>query len=419
MKTLLRPSMKRILMIAYHFPPLHGSSGVQRTLKFAKFLPEFGWQPTVLTAHPLAYEQTSGEQLSDIPAGVRVCRAPALDSARHLAVMGRYPRWLARPDRWKSWWLGAVPAGLKLIRQTAPHVLWSTYPIATAHSIGATLQKLSRLPWVADFRDPMAQPGYPRDAKTWQQFKRIEERAVSRATRLVFATPGAQRMYRERYGSAPAERFDLIENGFDEESFTALADNARDPLNPGKLTLLHSGIVYPKERDPSHLFEALRVLLDRGTISADRLRVRFRAAVHEDLIASMAQQAGVASLVEILPAIGYSQALQEMQSADALLVLQAANCSEQIPAKMYEYFRCGRPVLGLTSLDGDTANALRDAGYPLIAPLDDAACIAELLAVYVSGPQHAAASIPGRDSVMQHSRRNRAAELAKLLDALT
>src|SRR5436305_1673351 len=99
-------AMKRILMIAYHFPPLRGSSGIQRTLRFAKYLPQFGWFPTVLSIHPAAYESTGSDQMADIPAGVEVHRAFGLDSARHLSIRGRYPALLGRPDRWRTWWLG-------------------------------------------------------------------------------------------------------------------------------------------------------------------------------------------------------------------------------------------------------------------------------------------------------------------------
>ena len=83
--------MKRVLLIAFHFPPVQGSSGVQRTLRFARYLPDFGWEPIVLTAHPRAYAETSDDQLKDIPPGVRVIRAPAWDSSRHLSIAGRYP----------------------------------------------------------------------------------------------------------------------------------------------------------------------------------------------------------------------------------------------------------------------------------------------------------------------------------------
>src|SRR5437764_13029962 len=104
--------MKRVLMIAFQFPPFAGSSAVQRTLRFVRYLPEFGWEPLVLTANPRAYERTSQDQIADIPRGTVVERAFCLDTARHLGLFRRYPASLARPDRWISWCLGPVLAGL-------------------------------------------------------------------------------------------------------------------------------------------------------------------------------------------------------------------------------------------------------------------------------------------------------------------
>src|SRR5262245_14173538 len=103
--------MKRVLMIAYHFPPLAGSSGIQRTLRFVQHLPSFGWDPCVLTAAPLAYERTSNDLLSDVPPNVPLKRAFALDTARHLSIGGRYPGFLALPDRWMTWRFDAVRQG--------------------------------------------------------------------------------------------------------------------------------------------------------------------------------------------------------------------------------------------------------------------------------------------------------------------
>jgi len=109
--------VKRLLMIAFHFPPLAGSSGIQRTLRFARHLSRFGWQPLILTAHPRAYEHLSDDLVKDVSDDCVVERAFALDSARHLSMRGRYPAFAARPDRWISWWLGAIPKGLAMIRR--------------------------------------------------------------------------------------------------------------------------------------------------------------------------------------------------------------------------------------------------------------------------------------------------------------
>ncbi len=409
---------RRVLMVAYHFPPLAGSSGIQRTLRFVQHLPAFDWQPLVLSAHPMAYERTSVDQLADIPAGTVVERAFALDTARHLSIKRRYIRALALPDRWMTWQYDAVRRGLRMIRRYRPDVLWSTYPVATAHLIGLALHRRTGLPWVADFRDPMAQEGYPADPATWRSFSRIENATLQHASAATFTTPSAAGDYRQRCPPA-AGRIHLIENGYDEESFQAAAGGATEvqpePLTPGALTLLHSGIVYPSERDPSCLMAALKRLHDSGAVSPQRLRLRFRAAVAEDLVRQLAQKAGVAEYVEVLPPLPYRAALTEMLHADALLVLQASNCNAQIPAKLYEYLRARRPVLCLSDPAGDTAAAVRNSGIDAIAPLDDVAAIAALLGRFVNPADPVLRTLANGDAVRAASRRSRTGQLAALL----
>lgn len=402
-------------MIAFHFPPFAGSSGVQRTLRFVQQLPRFGWQPIVLTAHPRAYEKTSQDLLKDIPESVVVEQAFALDTARHLSIGGRYPGALARPDRWKSWSLGAIPAGLRLIRQHQPAVIWSTYPIATAHRVADQLHRLSGIPWVADFRDPMAQEGYPEDPRTWAAFERIERSAVAKAACSIFTTRGAARMYRSRYPES-AQRIRLIENGFDEESFTGIVGG--EPLIRGTTTLLHSGLIYPVERDPTQFFETLATLWKSGRITPDTLRIRFRAPAHDKLILGIAERLGVSPFVECLPAIPYREALGEMMRADGLLVMQAANCNEQIPAKVYEYLRAERPLLGLTDPKGDTADLMVRAGVRHIAPLDAPDQIAKTLMDFLEALRDGSVAAPVQTLVAQHSRLSRTSELAQVLGTI-
>jgi glycosyltransferase involved in cell wall biosynthesis len=341
----------------------------------------------------------------------------ALDTARQLSIAGRYPGFLARPDRWMTWKYHGVRAGMRLIRTWRPDVIWSTYPIATAHVIGSALHRRSGLPWIADFRDPMAQDGYPADPRVWQSFKRIEEDALGHARFSVFTTPGAARVYRERYPGFAA-RVEVIENGYDDESFVGLDVQAaaREPLNPGAITLLHSGIVYPSERDPTQFFEALSRLVASGQLQRDALKVRFRAAAHEGMLGDLARRFAVEDMIELLPPIPYRAALEEMLRADALLVLQASNCNEQIPAKLYEYLRASRPVLALTDPQGDTAGVMREAGLDSIAPLDDADAIADRLARFLSDLRSGAANTPDAQWVAAASRRERTRALANFLD---
>jgi glycosyltransferase involved in cell wall biosynthesis len=405
-------------MIAYHFPPLAGSSGIQRTLRFVRHLPALGWRPVVLTADPRAYEKTSPDLLADVPPETVVQRAFALDTARHLNIKGRYMGWMARPDRWISWRFDAVRQGLQLIKKYQPSAIWSTYPIATAHVIGQQLHQKTGIPWIADFRDPMAQDGYPADPETWRSYQRIEQQALEQARYSLFTTPGAAQMYRERYPQA-VSRIAVLENGYDEESFANAPAATVQPLAADQpVVLLHSGIVYPSERDPNQLFQALQRLRAQGQLQPQQLKIRFRASAHDELLHSLASQHGVQDFIELCPAVPYRQALAEMLSVDALLVMQASNCNAQIPAKIYEYLRAGRPLLGLTDPVGDTAGVLRGAGLDAIAPLDSADAIAALLPRFLAAVRSQTVALPDPTAVRDASRQGRSQAFARLLDTL-
>ncbi|QGZ40566.1 glycosyl transferase family 4 [Pseudoduganella flava] len=410
--------MNRVLVVAYHYPPMRGSSGIQRTLKFSQYLPQHGWQPLVLSAHPRAYANSGPDQLDEIPREAIVHRAFALDTSRHLSLRGRYVGWMALPDRWVSWCLGAIPAGLRMIRNYKPQVIWTTYPIASAKLIGLALHRLTGLPWIADLRDPMTDVDYPADPLTRRLYRWIEEQTIRHCTLAVCTTPGAIVTYTKRFPDIPVSRFALIENGYDEENF-ANAAALQKVATPGPFTLIHSGIVYPSERDPGPFFEALADLKRDGSVTAERLRVVLRATAHDDFLRPLIERHGIADIVTLAPHIAYRDALAEMLGADGLLVLQATNCNHQIPAKLYEYLRARRPVLALTDATGDTAAALRHAGIDTIGPLDDKAGIKDALLRFLALAEAGHAPLASDEAVAANSRRARTAELARLLDQVT
>jgi hypothetical protein len=411
--------VNRVLMIAYHYPPLRGSSGIQRTLKFSQYLPQFRWQPIVLTAHPRAYPSTSNDQVSEISKQITVHRAFALDTSKHLSVKGRYLGLLALPDRWVSWWLGAVPAGLRLIRKFRPDVIWSTYPIATAHLIAFTLHRITGIPWVADLRDPMTDIDYPPNPLTRRIYLWIERKTITHCTKAVCTTPGTIKQYRSRFPDIPASRFSLIENAFDEENFAQAAGTEASAEAQNKpFILVHSGIIYPSERDPTQLFQALAALSQQGQISAGNFKLILRATAHDHHLGKLIEQHGIGSIVSLEPPIPYRDALSEMLSAEGLLLLQASNCNNQIPAKLYEYLRAQRPILALTDRLGDTANALIKAGIDTIAPLDSKEEIMQALLRFLDLAKRNAAPIASMETVSANSRESRSNELADLFNKI-
>ena len=417
--------MRRILMIAYHFPPLAGSSGIQRTLRLAQHLPALGWQPIILTTHERAYERCSHDLLGDVLPETQVYRAQAWDTARHFSMAGRYPAALARPDRWATWRFDGVRLGRRLIDKFKPDLLWCTYPIATAMVIGTELQRLTGVPLVADFRDPMAQIDYPTDPITRAHFFNIEKRAIGAAVLSTFTTRSAAAEYRQRYPSAEG-RIQVLENGHDEDAFVdAGAMAAQGPLTPGAQTLLHSGVIYPSERDPSKLIAALGQLHRTAVITPDRFKIRFRASSADDLLRQFGAREGVLDYLELLPPIGYRAALSEMMRADGLLLLQAANCNSQVPAKLYEYLRSGRPILGMTDAQGDTAAALSACGVSKTVALDDTSSIIKVLEQFIR-EDAGYPDISWREGLVanpalarQTSRRERARQFSEMLSQIS
>jgi hypothetical protein len=413
---------RRVLMIAFHFPPGKGSSGLQRTLNFVRHLPEHGWTPRLLTVRPHAHPTVSDEQRGDVPPDLRVLRMPCLDVARHLAIAGRYPGFLALPDRWNSWkWL-AIPVGLAQCLAWRPHAIWSTYPIATANVIANRIARLTGLPWVADLRDSMSDDSFPPEPDRRRSVLAIERATVTRASAVIFTSPGARRLYAERYPEVPAARWSLIPNGYDERAFEA-AESALAPpvIGTRPRHLVHSGLLDPADRDPRPFLRAIAVMKRAGAVSAGNLRVTLRATGHNALYAQFVAQAGIADIVDVADVIPYSAALGEMLAADGLLVFQGPTCNHQTPAKVYEYLRAGRPLLALTDTRGDTAALMRAAGYTeedICNPESESAIGASLTGFLVrlaSGTSHHADPAYVRGLSRQHQ----VGVLAGILDSVS
>lgn len=416
--------MKNLLLIAYHFPPIRVSSGIQRTLKFARYLLDDGWRTQILTVNARVYERVSSDQLGEVPEEVVVKRAFALDTAKHLSIKGRYFAWMALPDRWVTWCVGGVFSGLKMVYRFRPKVILSTYPIATAHLIGLILHRITGIPWVADFRDSMTEDGYPTDPTQWKVYRWIEKQTVTHCTRAVFTTPGAVSMYAERYPDIPEARWALIPNGYDEENFIRAEQSEQfaEALNEKhkQIVLLHSGILYPSERDPTQFFKALSKLKEAGKIDGNKINVILRATGHDQLHRQSIRQFDLEDIVFLEPSVAYEKALAEMLVVDGLLIFQASNCNHQIPAKIYEYLRARRPILALTDPAGDTAKVLLDAGLAsCIAPLDDEAAIAELISNFIDNVDVRSSAVASDAVINSHSRRARTKLLAQLLDEVS
>ena len=407
---------RKALMIAYHFPPQMGSSGLLRSLKYCRYLPEHGWIPTVLTVHPRAYEKVDQSQLRDIPENVKVIRAFAMDTRKHLSLRNRYLRYTALPDRWVTWCLGAVPAGLLEIYKSKTNVILTTFPVASAVLNGYLLHRITGVPWVADFRDPMTEDDYPCDPQTRRLLRWLERKAVRHASRLIFTAGSTVQMYLQRYPELSAGKCLVISNGYDEEDFSGLPET-RNHQQCAAVRMQHSGLIYPEERDPVPFFMALSRLKKEERISAQWFSVDLRACGHPERYQEIVAQLGIQDLVHFPSAIPYRQALQDSSQSDILLLLQGASCDHQIPAKTYEYLRLRKPILALTSTAGDTAAVLNECGGATIADISDEEAIYQVLPEVLSAVRAGTHPLPKLEIVSKYSRQKQAQELARCLSA--
>lgn len=351
---------------------------------------------------------------------MRVVRAFALDTQRHLSLFGRYPSLLAVPDKWASWILGGKLSGARVIREWRPHAIMSTYPIASAHVIGAALSRRFGLPWLADLRDPMAQDEYPTDLRVRRAYVEIERTIFSRADRVTVTTPGTAALYAQRYPEYPRARLITIPNGFDPAAFPDGAPGVAQTGAAGrKLQLLHSGLLYPKERNPAAFFAAVAELRDEGRIRAQDVTFDFRGNGHDARYRPDVERLGLSELVQLLPPVTHAEALAEIRDADACMIFQSSSCNQQIPAKIYEYLYSRKPILALTDPVGDTGQLLASLQVPWVTPLDDKDLIKKSLCAFLEQLRNGSLALPAMNEVLRYSRQSLTRDLAATLDGMT
>lgn len=403
-------------MIVFHFPPFAQSSGSIRTLSFVRRLPDHNWFPVVLTACAQTYPEADLSSLAAIPPRAQIIRAAGLDVARHLSIAGRYPGWLATPDRWNTWAVAAFIAGLVCIRRRAPAVLWATFPISSALVAAIALHRATRIPLIVDLRDPIVYEDWPTNRWMRAAYCGIERRAVSLAAAVVVTTPSARRAYVERYPHVPPSRFRVIANGVDDT--TNVSELSSPIIWNGPIVLVHSGLMEIPDRNPAAFFEAIAQMLSQGDVVDGTLRVVLRAiGRNEETYRRQIAVLGIGGVVLVEGRIPHSEALDEMRRASGLLLFQGAQCNRQIPAKAYEYLASRRPIIGLLDSAGDTYDLIANQwNVPYVGQMDSAVAIADVLRRFVADFRRQDVFVPAVSLIEKHSRAAGVGTLADLLD---
>lgn len=408
--------MKQLLCIAYYFPP-QGGGGVQRVAKFVKYLPRFGWQPTVLTGSaPGALVDPSLDL--EVPASTRVVRVRGwvLPPAWPWRLRHWLKRWCLVVDEQIGWLPFAVRQGLALLRTRSYSALYSTSAPYSDHLVALRLKRTTQLPWVADFRDPWIDNFSIQFATSLHQSwcARLEREIVSTADRVLVVSEPMRQKFLDRYPQRKPQHIITLPNGFDPADYEGVAPAARDE----RFTLVYTGSLYGP-RNAGSFLAAVSDLLERGVIPRSNLSVRFVGNIGPETAQQVARWQ-LTDVVELRGYVPHRQTIAHQLAADLLvLIIGSGPGSESVlTAKIFEYLASGKPILALIP-PGAAADLLAEAGVGQMVPPDEPEAIAVALAdLFVEWQQGRLQVTPDPLVVARYNRQLQTAELAHILDEL-
>jgi glycosyltransferase involved in cell wall biosynthesis len=418
--------MKRVLVLAYLFPPI-ANSGTQRPLKFVKYLSQHGWQPTVVTAAHAAGHRVDPGMLADIPADVRVVRVPMLnemlrDAVRRVAGGTAIGRRLAesiswrlrerfrRPDLYALWRPTARRAALRLLRESRYDAIFATGFPWTTLLVGLDLSKATGVPLIADFRDPWAGEDLFRSERPPVEEERpLERLVVGHAASVITVAPTMTKRMIAAYPELDPGKFVTIFNGFDPADLGTPAPQAKT-----RFRIVFAG-VWKEGYNPSPLYDVIEWL--KRTAPNLLTGVEVIAAGFEP---GEAARRGLAQHIFEVGVLSHHDAVSLMHSADVLFLTNGDGARQQLglPGKMYEYLATGRPVLALTHPDGDAGRIIQQVGGGVAISQDDPGLLLEVIKNACRNRSLATPPL-NREALASFERPNLAKRLAALLDEVS
>ena len=436
--------MKRVLIISYYWPPT-GGSGVQRWVKFAKYLPAEGWQPVIYTPEnpeQLAVDETLA---AEVPAEAEIIRRRIVEpygmykkvlrrsghskeavevnpvNAQNKSFLQKAAMWvrgnLFRPDP-RCWWIRPSVRFLKKYLKDHPvDLIVSTGPPQSMHLIGRKLAQETGLPWIADFRDPWTKIFYfkhlsmTRATKRWHE--KMEKRVLDEATRVVAVSPLVQQEF-QAMTQTPVE---LITNGFDECDFLQEPFKMAQGGPQQLFTITHTGL-FAADGNPTVLWEVLAEKCKACEEFRKLLIINLIGTTDEQIIKAI-EDAGLGDCLENLGYQPHAEAVDQQRKA-SLLILPLRKEPEYkavLPGKLFEYLASYRPVLGIGQPDGAMSMILDSTRTGVVFDWEDKEAIAKYIDECWEKHLEGRLKIEG-DDISRFTRRNLTRRMVQLFEEL-
>lgn len=420
--------MNKVLIVTYYWPP-SGGAGVQRWLKFSKYLPEFGWEPVILTVDPeyAAYPVTDNSLAAELPLSVKVHKTPAIDyfsiykkdkskipsagfaNSVDNTFKGKILRFIRGnffiPDPRIGWNKYAFRKACEIIETEGINHVITTSPPHSTQLIGLKIKKkYPGIKWITDLRDPWTDIYYYKQFYPTFISKKIdsilEKSVLKKADRIITVGTSLKTLFSLKVKGI-GNKTEVITNGYDEDDFTGLK-----PSSPGIFTISYTGTLsdaYPIEG----FLEALHLFKEKG----NDFILRFIGTVspkQKDLILSKTGN----SIVEFIPYVDHTTAIRYMLDTSILLLIIPDHQSNKsiITGKLFEYIASGKPLICLGPTDGDAAWIIRSVGAGETFIYNDNGAIGDYLLQSINNLPY-----PVRDKKLKYSRKELTRHISEIL----
>lgn len=430
--------MKKVLIITYYWPP-SGGAGVQRWLKFSKYLREFGWEPIIFTVENGEFPEQDQSLVKDIPSNIEVIQQPIwepyliykfftgkkrkdkihagfLTEKKNPGILQNLAVWVRGnffiPDARMFWIKPSIKKLVSYLKSNPVDVIVSTGPPHSCHMIALALRKKLTIPWIADFRDPWTNIDFYKDLKlsSWADAKhhRLEKEVVTKADAVVTIGKTMQ----EEFSSAFNRNIHCITNGFDQDDVL----NAAQTLDK-KFSIAHVGTMV-KTRNPVELWKALNEIVTEIPDFKNDLEIKLVGKA--DLEASQAlEKYQLTSFVNRIDYLTHDEVIMVQQQSQVLLLVvnNTPNAKGVITGKIFEYLLAKRPILCIGPVDGDAAEIITKTQAGQIAGFSDVNKIKKIVLDYYRDYKQQTLISRSQD-IEQFSRKNLTLQLSLLLNSI-